>query len=142
MTEVSSVADASSGVATYPVTVSFTTEDTTFTVGTTVSGAITTNAKTDVIVVPTRAVTTTNGQSTVVVALDGKTDGKTETRTVQVGQSSGGQTEITSGLAEGDQVIVEGLQKIREGAPVKAVPFGAKPAGPGPNAGGPAAAAK
>ncbi len=32
---------------------------------------------------------------------------------------------VTSGLADGDQLIVEGLQKIRPGVPVKAVPFGA-----------------
>ena len=36
-----------------------------------------------------------------------------------------------SGLADGDQVIVDGLQRIRPGVPVKAVPFApaAPPAG-------------
>ena len=57
--------------------------------------------------VPTRAVsTTTNGKSTVTVATDGKLDGPTETRTVTTGLTAGGQTEITSGLKEGEQVVV------------------------------------
>ena len=69
-------------------------------------------------------------------------DGKVEARKLELDRAIGDRWLVTAGLVEGDQVIVEGLQKIREGAPVKAVPFGAKPAGPGPNAGGPAAAAK
>ena len=30
---------------------------------------------------------------------------------------------VSSGLAQGDRVIVEGMQKVRPGATVKAVPF-------------------
>jgi membrane fusion protein (multidrug efflux system) len=46
---------------------------------------------------------------------------------------SGGDFVIDSGLNPGDQVIVNGLQKIRPGAPVKAVEW--NPAGnvPAPN---------
>jgi membrane fusion protein (multidrug efflux system) len=33
---------------------------------------------------------------------------------------------VTKGLAAGDRVIVEGLQRIRPGADVKTVPFGAQ----------------
>ena len=37
---------------------------------------------------------------------------------------------VTSGLAAGDRVIVEGLQKVRPGAPAREVPFGqSAPAG-------------
>jgi len=40
---------------------------------------------------------------------------------------------VTSGLAPGDRVIVEGLQKVRPGVPVKEVPFDAgQKRGPGP----------
>ena len=50
---------------------------------------------------------------------------------------------VTAGLAAGDRVIVEGLQKVRPGMAVKALPFGAPPAGPpGDDANPPAAAPK
>lgn len=45
---------------------------------------------------------------------------------------------VTDGLQTGDRVIVEGLQRVRPGVPVKAVPFAAKAA----DAGGPATPAK
>ena len=106
VTTVGKVASATSGVAQYPVTVSFTTDDTGISIGTTVTGAISTSVVNDVLQIPLRAVTTTNGKSTVQVALDGKANGRTETRTVQTGQSAGGMIVITSGLKEGDQVVV------------------------------------
>jgi len=45
-------------------------------------------------------------------------EGKVEARTVQIDQAIGNQWLIESGLAAGDQVIIEGLQKIMPGAPV------------------------
>jgi macrolide-specific efflux system membrane fusion protein len=106
VTTVGKVASATSGVAQYPVTISFATDDTGISIGTTVTGAISTSVVNDVLQIPLRAVTTTNGKSTVQVALDGKANGRTETRTVQTGQSAGGMIVITSGLEEGDQVVV------------------------------------
>ena len=38
----------------------------------------------------------------------------------------GDQWLVSSGLAPGDRVIVEGMQKVRPGASVKAVPFDAR----------------
>ena len=46
-------------------------------------------------------------------------DGKAALREVQVGRTVGDQWLVEGGLAAGDQVIVEGLQKVRPGAPVK-----------------------
>ena len=74
-------------------------------------------------------------------------EGKAAVRTVVVDRAIGDRWLVTSGLADGDQLIVEGLQKIRPDVPVKAVPFGqlpagATPAGVAPVAGGPAAATK
>jgi multidrug efflux pump subunit AcrA (membrane-fusion protein) len=106
VTTVGKVASASSGVAQYPVTVDFTTDNTGISIGTTVTGAISTSVVNDVLQIPVRAITTTNGKSTVQVALEGKANGRTETRTVQTGQSAGGMIVITSGLKEGDQVVV------------------------------------
>ncbi|MDP2227480.1 MAG: efflux RND transporter periplasmic adaptor subunit [Moraxellaceae bacterium] len=55
-------------------------------------------------------------------------DGKVEMQPVETGAAQGDAWIVTSGLKGGEQVIVEGLQKIGPGAPVKAVPFGAAPA--------------
>ena len=73
--------------------------------GATVTGAIATNVRQNLLQVPARAVTTNNGASTVTVATNGKLSGPTETRVVQTGVTSGGMVEITSGLEEGDSVI-------------------------------------
>jgi membrane fusion protein (multidrug efflux system) len=47
-------------------------------------------------------------------------DGKAELRNVTIARAVGDQWLVTSGLAPGDRVIVEGLQKIGPGAPVQA----------------------
>ncbi len=87
--------------------------------------------------VPQRAVLEgPNGKFVYVVA-----DGKAEPRPVQVGAWSGDNWIITSGLAAGDQVIVDGVLKIRPGAPVqpatqdKTIPSNPHP-NPSPQSGG------
>ena len=106
VTAVSKVADASSGVASYPVTVTFDAASGEFFVGSSVKADITTATRQDVLRVSSAAVTTTNGQSTVKVATNGTATGPTETRTVQTGMTSDGMTEITSGLNEGEKVVI------------------------------------
>jgi membrane fusion protein (multidrug efflux system) len=64
-------------------------------------------------------------------------DGKVEERALTLDRALGDRWLVTAGLGDGDQVIVEGLQKIRPGVPVKPVPFALPPAGGGPAAGGP-----
>lgn len=54
-------------------------------------------------------------------------DGKVDVQPVTTGDAQGDVWVITSGLTGGEQVIVEGLQKVQPGAPAKAVPFGAAP---------------
>ena len=62
-------------------------------------------------------------------------DGKAEVQPVTTGAAQGDVWVIMSGLKGGEQVIVEGLQKVKPGAPAKAVPFGAvPPATPAPAA--------
>ncbi len=46
-------------------------------------------------------------------------DGKAHRQSVTIGQTVGNRVVIESGLSEGDQVIVEGYQKVGEGTPVK-----------------------
>jgi len=48
-----------------------------------------------------------------------------EVRPIEVSRTVGDQWLVSSGLAEGDRVILEGLQKIRPGAPVNASEAGA-----------------
>ena len=69
--------------------------------------------------------------------------GKVEQRALTLDRALGDKWLVTAGLAAGDRVIVEGLQKVRPGMAVKALPFGAPPAGPpGDDANPPAAAPK
>lgn len=48
-------------------------------------------------------------------------DGKAARVEVQTGRRRPGQVEIVDGVSEGDVVVVEGTQKVREGGPVKVV---------------------
>ncbi|MDE2145408.1 MAG: efflux RND transporter periplasmic adaptor subunit [Burkholderiales bacterium] len=50
-------------------------------------------------------------------------DGRVSARPVQVGSAQGGQWVVLSGLRPGEQVMVDGFQKLRGNAPVKAVPW-------------------
>ena len=54
--------------------------------------------------------------------------GMAEQRTLTTGPAIGDTWLVTSGLKAGDQLIVEGLQKVRDGVPVHAVPAGSPPA--------------
>lgn len=72
------------------------------------------------VVVPQRAVQEVQGTYQLGVV---GTDGKAEIRPVKVGPRSGTDWVITSGLSAGENVIVEGVQKVRAGAPVSAKPW-------------------
>jgi membrane fusion protein (multidrug efflux system) len=56
-----------------------------------------------------------------VLAIDAK--GMVEVRMITTDRAIGDKWLVTSGLKSGDRIIVEGLQKVRPGAPVKTVPF-------------------
>jgi membrane fusion protein, multidrug efflux system len=55
-------------------------------------------------------------------------DGKAVRTEVQTGRRRPGEVEVVGGLEEGDVVVTEGTQKIRDGAPVKAMQAGQEPA--------------
>lgn len=79
------------------------------------------------ITVPLVAVTRINGQHFVYVAEKG--DGGTTVarqRAVQLGPIIGNDYIVLSGVAEGEQLIVSGVQKIGDGTPVEATAPGAK----------------
>lgn len=91
----------SSGVTTYPVVINldFTAPDVFPNMSTTAN--IITATKDNVLTVPSSAIQTSSGQSTVQV----KKNGQVSTVTVETGISSDTQTEIISGLSEGDEVV-------------------------------------
>jgi membrane fusion protein, multidrug efflux system len=80
--------------------------------------------------VPQRALQmTSQGQFVMVV----DAESKAALRPVKTGDMVGGDFVIDEGLKPGDQVIVNGLQKIRPGAPVKAVEWNQEGNSPAPN---------
>jgi len=91
------------------------------------------------ITVPQQAVMRT-ADGSMVMTVDA--EGKVAPRPVKTGGAYGTSWIVTSGLKEGDQVIVEGLQKAKPGATVKPSPWqpGGAPAGAAPAAAAPAAA--
>lgn len=90
---------------------------------------------TDALLVPQAGVSR-NARGEALVMLVGADD-KVVERVVQVDQVVDGQWLVTSGLAVGDRVIVEGLQKVRPGSAVRPVPAAQPaPAQPAPSKGG------
>jgi len=82
------------------------------------------------IALPQQAVTRSAQGDTVMVV---GADGKVTPRPVKVGGQQRNQWVILDGLQSGEQVMVDGFQKLRGDAPVKPVPWvapGSKPAAP------------
>jgi len=67
-----------------------------------------------------------SGESQYVYRVD---NGRVERVTVDIGLRRGGNVEILKGLRENDQVVVAGLQKVRDGSLVNVSVQAAKPAG-------------
>jgi membrane fusion protein (multidrug efflux system) len=55
-------------------------------------------------------------------------DGKVKRKDVVTTDMAGGNWVVTDGLASGDQVVVSGIQNVKDGAPAKASPWHAAPA--------------
>ena len=95
-------AAASGTSATFPVTIAVTGTRKDLYAGATATVSIIVNQRDGVLTVPTAAISSANGQ-TVVTKLVGTTKVPTP---VTLGTSYGATTEVTKGLAEGDQVVV------------------------------------
>ena len=75
------------------------------------------------ILVPQQGVSrNTKGQATALVVTEA---GVVEQRVLTLNRAIGDQWHVASGLSAGDRMVVEGMQKVRPGATVKAVPFDA-----------------
>lgn len=90
-----------SGVTTYPTTISLDTALDSIYPNMAVNATIITDIKNNVTLVPSGAVQTTDGQSTVRVMRNGQAN----TVSVEVGDSNDAQTEIISGVSVGDSIV-------------------------------------
>ncbi|MCX6753107.1 MAG: efflux RND transporter periplasmic adaptor subunit [Candidatus Nomurabacteria bacterium] len=118
VTQIDTVGTVTSGVVNYTVKISFDTQDNRIKPGMSVSADIITDVKTDALLVPNSAVKTKGGVSYVqmftppLVGSDNNSAGilsltLPEQVTVQTGLSNDTSTEITSGIIEGDQVVLK-----------------------------------
>ncbi|HJQ03502.1 MAG TPA: biotin/lipoyl-binding protein [Jatrophihabitans sp.] len=97
------IATSTGGVASYPVVVKVTGSPAGLHAGATGTVTMIYRQLSNVLTVPTAAIRQVNGKS-VVYEVDG---GKQVAHSVTVGLSAGGTSQITAGLAEGDQVVVQ-----------------------------------
>lgn len=103
VSEVGLVPSTSSGAAQYPVTIAITGNGDGLFDGVSVDAEIVYERRTDVLAVPSAAVTTADGKSTVTVQAEDGTQSEVE---VEVGETAGTYTEIVSGIDEGTTVVV------------------------------------
>lgn len=131
VSEIDTVGTVSQGVVTYNVKISFDTQDSRVKPGMSVSAAIQTAVKENVLLVPSSAVKTQGDSSYVQVfnpPLSGNIrspQGLISTQTpervsVQIGLSNDTSKEITSGLSEGDQVIARTITTSAQTATTQA----------------------
>jgi macrolide-specific efflux system membrane fusion protein len=116
----------SSGTATYPVTISVTGSPEGLHDGVTADAEIIYERRTDVLTVPSAAVRTVDGESVVTQAGE---DGEEVTTVVTVGETTGSLVEITSGLEEGDEVLVQVVQRTETGTGGESGQTGQMPGG-------------
>lgn len=120
VTQVDSVGLTSSGVVSYGLQIAFDTNEDSIKPGMSTSATITTNSKTDVLIIPTTAVKSQNNGTYYVQILSKDYDltnkknlikgvvsnTAPEIKTIEIGLSDDTNTEITSGLEKGDQIVV------------------------------------
>jgi macrolide-specific efflux system membrane fusion protein len=102
VTEIDTTSTVVSNVVTYNAVVAFDAVPAAVKPGMTAGVSVIAASRDGVISLPSAAISTSGGQSTVTV----RTAGKDETRPVVTGLKGDGTTEIASGLNEGDQVVM------------------------------------
>lgn len=107
VTSVALLASSSSSVPSYPVTIGVTGSPSGLYAGASATIDIIVKQLSNVLAVPTTALHFANGK-TVVYKL---VNGNQVTTTVTTGATSNGQTQILTGLSDGDQVVVPGVQR-------------------------------
>jgi RND family efflux transporter MFP subunit len=130
--EIDTLGTVSQGVVSYSIKIGFDTQDARIKPGMTVNAAIITDVRQDVLVVPSSAIKTQSGTSYVQVfnpplAQTGGSQGVVTAETpqevaVQTGLSDDTNTEITSGLTEGEQIIVRTITTAANTASTQTAP--------------------
>lgn len=110
----------SSGVTTYLATILFDSSEKNIYPNMAVDAKIITKVKTDVVLVPSSAIQTTNGESVVRIM----NNNKVSQVTVEVGDSNDTQTEIVSGINEGDNVVTSVSTSTSTNSSSTSSPFG------------------
>jgi RND family efflux transporter MFP subunit len=111
VTAISPVGTVTQGVVNYPVTVAITNADGAVKPGMTANLAVAVDRRDNVLLIPTRAVRTQGTQRIVTVLYKGQSI----QTPVSTGLSSDTQIEITSGLQEGDQLVLNQTQTNQGG---------------------------
>ena len=91
-----------------------------------VRAVVTEGVKSSAILAPQQGVTRDEGGNPTAMVVDAQ--GKAQARRLKTEQIVGDKWLVSSGLNPGDRLIVEGLQRVKPGAPVHAVPAGSAPA--------------
>ncbi|HEY0398794.1 MAG TPA: biotin/lipoyl-binding protein [Acidimicrobiia bacterium] len=102
VSEIDTTSTVVSNVVTYNALVSFDSVPAAVKPGMTASVSVITASRDNVVAVPSAAISTSGGQSTVTV----RASGKDEVRPVVTGLKGDGTTEVASGLNDGDQVVM------------------------------------
>jgi macrolide-specific efflux system membrane fusion protein len=102
VSEIDTTSTVVSNVVTYNAIVSFDSVPAAVKPGMSASVSVITASRDNVVAVPSAAISTSGGQSTVTV----RSAGKDEVRPVVTGLKGDGTTEVASGLNEGDQVVM------------------------------------
>jgi len=103
VTEIETLGTVSQGVVSYAVKITFDTQDERVKPGMSVSSAIITDSKNDVLFVPNSAVKQQGDSNYVQIMINGVP----QNRNVEIGLSNDTNSEILSGLKEGDQVVTQ-----------------------------------
>jgi len=134
VTEIGMIGTVSQGVVNYPVTVRITNADENIKSGMTASVTITTDQAKDALLVPNKAIHTSNGQHTVTVLFEGQQ----MSVSVTTGLSNDTMTEVTGGqLQEGDTVVITGSTTSTTSSTTSSNQGSAAGGLPGLDAGGP-----
>ncbi len=118
---IDTVGSVSSGVTTYPAVIKLDTDSQEILTNMSAQANIITKIKDGVIIVPSGAVKTSGGQSTVSIMVNGAP----QTVDVQTGLVSTTDTEIISGISEGEDVVTSVTTNIPARTSSTASPFGA-----------------